>query len=148
MCKPYLQFLYGTYFNSNSELFIISQPKVSFQFLILRENSYEVFTRAVVFRLFQKMVILPPKPVGFRLTVLYPIVRPIFSSDLYQFAWIKHQSVHFCSVVQGFCSTKKPISTHNLWKCDWTIVIFINLMLVMISFTHVFKVFSNISASS
>ena len=40
----YLQFLYGTYFNSNSELFIeISQPKVSFQFLIFKESSYMVF---------------------------------------------------------------------------------------------------------
>ena len=47
-----------------------------------------------------------------------------------------------------FCSTNKPISTHYLWKCDWTIMIFLNLMLVMISFTHVFKVFNNISASS
>ena len=47
-----------------------------------------------------------------------------------------------------FCSTNKPISTHYLWKCDWTIMIFINLMLVMISFTHVLKVFNNISASS
>ena len=34
--------------------------------------------RAVVFRLFQKMVILPPNPVGFRLTYRYPIVRHIF----------------------------------------------------------------------
>ena len=38
--------------------------------------------RAVVFRLFQKTVILPPNPVGFRLTYMYtcryPIVRHIF----------------------------------------------------------------------
>ena len=33
-------------------------------------------------------------------------VRHDFSSDMYQFAWIKHQSVHFASVVRGFCSIK------------------------------------------
>ena len=46
MCKPYLQFLYGTYVNLNSELFInfLSQPKVSFQFLIFKESFYMVFT--------------------------------------------------------------------------------------------------------
>ena len=39
----------------------------------------KVSSRAVVFRLFQKMVILPPNPVGFRLTYIpYPIVRHIF----------------------------------------------------------------------
>ena len=103
-------------------------------------------TRAVVFRLFQKTVILPPNPVGFRLTYSLPNCETYVSSDMYQFAWIKHQSVS--SVVQGFCSTNKTISIHYLWKCDWTIMIFINLMLVMISLTHVFTVFNNISASS
>ena len=45
MCKPFLQFLYGTsLIQIQSYLFIISQPKVSFQFLIFKEGSYMVFT--------------------------------------------------------------------------------------------------------
>ena len=46
--------------------------------------------RAVVFRLFQKTVMLPPNSVGFR---LIPNCETYVSSDMYQFAWIKHQSV-------------------------------------------------------
>ena len=114
-------------------------------FLALLSTGYsskiaKQWTRAVVSRLFQKTVILPPNPVSFRLTYSYTQFWDIFLTDLYQFAWIKHQKCSFSSVVQGFCSTNKPISTHYLWKCDWTIMIFINLMVVMISFTHVFKV--------
>ena len=102
---------------------------------------------AVVFRLFQKTVILPPNPVGFRLTYRYPIARHIFHLICINLLELNTKVLIF-SVVPGFCSTNKPISIHYLWKCDRTIMIFINLMLVMISFTHVFKVFNNISASS
>ena len=51
--------------------------------------------RAVVFWLFQKTVILPPNPVGFRLTY----------TQLWDIYFIQY-------VLQGFCSTNKPISIH------------------------------------
>ena len=53
-------------------------------------------TRAVVFRLFQETVILPPNPVGFRLTYtqLWDI---FFIRYMYQFSWINDQSVFFFS---------------------------------------------------
>ena len=54
-------------------------------------------TRAVVFRLFQKTVILPPNPVGFQLTY-----TQLWDSDMYKFAWTKHQSVHFLQSYKGF----------------------------------------------
>ena len=46
MCKPYWQFLYGIYtlIQIQSYLFIINQPRVSFQFFTFKESSYMVFT--------------------------------------------------------------------------------------------------------
>ena len=41
-----------------------------------------MYTKAVVFRLFQKMDILPPKPVGFRLKTLFNIVEERFKKWL------------------------------------------------------------------
>ena len=48
---------------------------------ITRSNYPLVLNRAVVFRLFQKTVILPPNPVGFRLKALVNIVFDRFKES-------------------------------------------------------------------
>ena len=55
---------------------------------------------AVVFRLSEKMVILPPNPVGFWLT--YTQLWDIFFIQYVSICWIKHQSVHFFQSYKGF----------------------------------------------
>ena len=59
-------------------------------------------SRAVVFRLFQKTVFLPPNPVGFRLTCTQLWDIFFIRYHMYQFAWIKHQSVNFFQSYRGF----------------------------------------------
>ena len=56
--------------------------------------------RAVVYRLFQETVILPPKPVGFRLT--YTQLWNIFFFRFVSIRLIKYQSVHFLQSYKGF----------------------------------------------
>ena len=41
------------------------------EFTIIKYKPINLHYRAVVFRLFQKTVILPPNPVSFRLTYMY-----------------------------------------------------------------------------
>ena len=74
---------------------------------------YFVYTRAVVFRLFQKTVILPPKPVGFRLSSvnLYKIKRHSFHPICINLLELNTKVFIFFSRTQVLC-TNKPISTH------------------------------------
>ena len=97
-----------------------------------------VATRAVVFRLFQKTVILPPKPCQFSVN-LYPILRHIFHPICINLPWIKHQSVNFLQSYKGFVVLVSLFPLIIFENVTEQYMIFINLMVVMISFTHVLK---------
>ena len=98
----------------------LAANSVIFVDLLLRKSvwqkSPEVHSGCSISVMFKKTVILPPKPVGFRLTYMYTqnFVRHIFHPICIRFAWIKRPiSVHFLQSYKEFCKVpNEPISTH------------------------------------